>query len=416
MAVTEGVDDVRRAPRAADRRQRVGQARAVAHPGRDALFRIALLERRKHPVHVPQEHPGALPVRRRLEAGELDRAGDADAELHRGCDELAVGVGDRQARHRLGIADHEVVAALGLERQVVAELRRERLRPDAGRDHRAVRRNDAAVGADALEAPAVELESGCTRTLDPAAVAQKALGEAVDEPVRVRRVPVLGDEHALDVVAGEGRLELAQLVGVELVPGDAVVAPELPGEALLPQALLRAIDEEVAGLLDEVLGAGVLEERRKRRERRAEDGAQGLRLLAHLLRAAGGDEADEPRRERRQIAPADDERPHRIGQPARHVADRARHRHRHDRGAVEAAGIAEGGALAGIAGLDQDDVVALALQEARRRDADHAGADHADRLLHRPLRSSRPERSGEPGSKPHPPGAVDPGSRFARPG
>ena len=45
----------------------------------------------------------------------------------------------------------------------------------------------------------------------------------------------------------------------------------------------------------------------------------------------------------------------------------------------------------------------LAPQEARRRDADHAGADHADRLLHRPLRSSRPERSAEPGSKPHPP-------------
>src|SRR6516225_8972688 len=40
MAVAKGVDDVRRSTRPTKNRQRVGQARAMAHPDRDPLFGV----------------------------------------------------------------------------------------------------------------------------------------------------------------------------------------------------------------------------------------------------------------------------------------------------------------------------------------------------------------------------------------
>ena len=90
----------------------------------------------------------AAPVGRRLEPGQLDRAGEAQPQLHRGRDEFAVGVGGRDARHRLGVADHQVIAALGFERHLVAERGGERLRPGAGADDRGVGRQLAGIGAD----------------------------------------------------------------------------------------------------------------------------------------------------------------------------------------------------------------------------------------------------------------------------
>ena len=79
--------------------------------------------------------------------------------------------------------------------------------------------------------------------------------------MRVGRVAILAYEHALDVGVREVRIELAQLIGIELVPADAVVAPQPPGGPVLGEARKRAVDEEVAEALDEMLGPGIAHQR-----------------------------------------------------------------------------------------------------------------------------------------------------------
>src|SRR5712671_6627782 len=136
--------------------------------------------------------------------------------------------------------------------------------------------------------------------------------------------------------------------------------------------------------VDQVLGAGGAYERLQCFEGRADERAQRPCLGADLLRRAGPDKADEPRGDRRQIAPAQGQWTERVEEPPRHIADHSRHRHRGHRRAVEAPGIAKGSTAAGLCRLDQKDAVTVALQPARRAHSDHAGADHPD-----PLSSNR---------------------------
>ncbi len=89
---------------------------------------LALVERLlEHFAALFEQDAGAPPVGRRFEAGELDGAGKAQPSLHRRRDELAVGIGGWDPRHRFGITDHQVIAALRLERHPVAEPGGERL-------------------------------------------------------------------------------------------------------------------------------------------------------------------------------------------------------------------------------------------------------------------------------------------------
>jgi hypothetical protein len=98
--------------------------------------------------------------------------------------------------------------------------------------------------------------------------------------------------------------------------------------------------------MHEALGAGILDQRLQRRQRRADQRAQRARLGVHLLLGARRARSATDRAGPRQIAPAQRQRPQRIAQPARHLLDDPRRRHRRHRRAVERAGIAERGALA----------------------------------------------------------------------
>jgi hypothetical protein len=57
------------------------------------------------------------------------------------------------------------------------------------------------------------------------------------------------------------RAPLAQLIGVEFVDLDPVLAPQFPGEAILLQAFGGAIDIEMPVTVDEILGACGADER-----------------------------------------------------------------------------------------------------------------------------------------------------------
>jgi hypothetical protein len=130
--------------------------------------------------------------------------------------------------------------------------------------------------------------------------------------------------------------------------------------------------------MDEVLGAGVADKRHQRVERGADQRSQGAGLGMDFVGGPGADEADEPRGDRRQVAPAQRQRPHRVEQPARHVPHHARHRHRRHRGGIEGTGIAKRRTMPRLGRLDDKDAVAIALQIARHAHPHHAGPDHAD--------------------------------------
>ena len=131
-----------------------------------------------------------------------------------------------------------MVAALGFERHLVAERSGERLRIGAGADDRGICRQIAAIGLDrgraggrraGTRAPAPAKSSPPERTKCSTSRSTKA--------ERVRGVAVLAHQQAAHIVARQGGLELAQLVGVEFVDLDPVLAAQIPGEAILFQAL-----------------------------------------------------------------------------------------------------------------------------------------------------------------------------------
>ena len=255
----------------------------------------------------------------------------------------------------------------------------ERLRPGAGADrprHRPA--SSPAIGADRGQPLAVEAEPERAGLHDLAAVAPELLDETGHEAVRVARVPVLAHQQAAHILARQHRFELAQFVGVEFVDFDAVLAPQRPGQRVFRQRFGRTVDVQMAALMDQILGAGVARQFAHQRHGRRDQRPQRARLRPHLVRRRRAHHPREIRQDRRQIGPAQRQRPERVHQPARHVADEAGERDRRHRRAVERPGIAERGALAGIARLDQKDAVPVALQPARGADPDHAGPDHPD--------------------------------------
>ena len=131
----------------------------MTHPHRDPVLRVRCGKAGQHLAPLLQQDLGTAPIGRRLQTGELDGAGKAQPGIHRGRDEFAVGIGGRNARHCFGVADHEVIAALGLERRLVAQCRGERFRIGAGADNRSIGSEVAGVGLDRGESAAIEAKT-----------------------------------------------------------------------------------------------------------------------------------------------------------------------------------------------------------------------------------------------------------------
>jgi hypothetical protein len=145
-------------------------------------------------------------------------------------------------------------------------------------------------------------------------------------------VAIFGHENALHIVAREVGIELPQLVGVELVPSDAVV------RAFRPRSPLASCSgsgrQAVPHPLHQVLGAGVLRQRCERLDALVQEHAERVGLMCDLPGRTGPDEAKQSRRRGGQVAQSHYQWTERVGQLLRHVADDPRHRHRHDRRAV----------------------------------------------------------------------------------
>jgi hypothetical protein len=129
--------------------------------------------------------------------------------------QAAIGIGGRDTRHALGIADHQVIAALGFERYSVAECRSERLRIRPGADDRSIGRQIAGVGLDRGKPVVFQTKSVGPRMHELAAQAQELREQAFNEPEWVRGVPVLAHQQPADIIARQGGFELTQFVSIE---------------------------------------------------------------------------------------------------------------------------------------------------------------------------------------------------------
>jgi len=102
---------------------------------------------------------------------------------------------------------------------------------------------------------------------------------------------------------------------------------------------------------------------------RGEQADECLGLLCDPQRASRPQEADQPGEGSRHVMPAKRQRPVRVTQPSRDLAQHALTGERHDRRWAEASCIAERGVPSGQLRVDHRDTVAVALQPARRCNA-----------------------------------------------
>ena len=131
---------------------------------------------------------------RGVEPCELHRPGRSQPPLHRSHEESAVDGGHRPVQQGRPLGKHDVIAPLGVERNVVREPAEKPLRPRAGGDHHPVRQ-DAFARGHHLEQPG---KAAADRPHLGMAQAPAPLHERAGEPVH-HRVWAAQEEHLLHV-------------------------------------------------------------------------------------------------------------------------------------------------------------------------------------------------------------------------
>ena len=299
-----------------------------------------------------------------------------------------------------------MIAALGVEGDVLRERAEKPLRPRAGGDHHPVR-GDAPSRADHLEQPGKAIPDGLHLRVEQApAPLHERPGEPVHHGVRIAEV-----EHVLHVDpavhhVGEGRLQIVDLARIELPGGDPVGAPPLAVPVVAPPALLRFVDVESTGGAEERLDSRSAREGKEALLRPVKDRGEGAHRRPHPTRAAGGEEAQRPGQEPGQIGPLDRQRAPRVEEHGRGIDDPPGGVDRNARVGGEDARVPVRRSPAGGTAVDQGDLVPRLLQPEGGGDADHAGPDHHHPLAPRAFlhqstsRHSGLRPTGAPGAPP----------------
>ena len=264
---------------------------------------------------------------------------------------------------------------------LVPSRRGEVARPDPGRQDHLIGLSAALIGHHNRFAVAGKLDRAHAFAPDLAALFPQQRGQSRDQPVRVDDMPGIRRIDAAAHDRPQRRFHLAHLVAAQLVEMDAALAADRQTVLVLVPARLGRPDEQPAALGDEVLCAGVAQQRSVRVE---DAGAERGTRLADPGRVFGrriAAVAAEPGDQFRQVAPAQRQRVLRIEQHPRQFPDQAGDREM--RVAAEIAGGAEGGRFARSVLVENGDREAVFAQRQRTADADDPGADNDDPLLGR---------------------------------
>ena len=105
--------------------------------------------------------------------------------------------------------------------------------------------------------------------------------------IRVDGVAIVRDVFPEFCVWRKIRIKCAKLSLVELLPGDAVLAPESPTARIRHQTFPGAIDDEDAIAPDEILCSGIFDQRQQSVEARGNQRSEGMCLLPDFLGRSG---------------------------------------------------------------------------------------------------------------------------------
>ncbi len=379
--MAESIDHITRGPRIAQARAAVRHARPVAEPHTDPLGRQILRQFRKHADQMIAQDLGASPVGRGLEPRELHLARGAQAVVLPVHHHLGIGRHDGGARTGFRIHDHDVIAALGLERQAIADRCREWLRMRAGGDHHGVAGDLAPLGEDRHRLAALQPQARGLRRDELRTERAGVRGECCDITAGIPTTARFLDQHTELVTRIELRLALAHLVGGQLHPGHADALADTPAEGVGVERRARRVDVHEPLAFDQMADPRLVGELPVQGRRIEQQRAQGARRRLHpRFGPAGKQISREPGQHFWQIAPAHRQRTQRVSQHLRHFFPGARLGRWNHRMRRQPAGIAVARRLfaAGRRRFDDRDAMTVTQQLDGAGHADGAGSDHSD--------------------------------------
>ena len=159
-----------------------------------------------------------------------------------------------------GDGDRDVIAALALERQRVAQLGEQLRRPRARANHRMIAGVGAILAAHRAHAIALDLDRHDAIANDLPAMPREIRRDGGDLPIRIDRHALIRREHADRVVGPDLRLEREDAVAVEPLDAQAMFLAQLPGHRILREPLLVGIEIELAGAPHDVGSADLVQD------------------------------------------------------------------------------------------------------------------------------------------------------------
>ena len=207
-----------------------------------------------------------------------------------------------------------MIAPLRLQRDPVAGLNRKWLGIRTCGKNRGIGFDPATACLDCDEPVAVKRKTLGFRLDQTASRLEDIIDERLDQTARIDGVAIVGNVFSVFRVRREIRIKGAKLFLVELLPDDAVIAPESPAARIRCHTFFGAIDDEDAIALDEILCSGVVDQWHESVEARGDQRFEGLCLLPDFVGHSGQPVAEQPGGDLGQIGPADRQRSERIHQ------------------------------------------------------------------------------------------------------
>jgi hypothetical protein len=156
--------------------------------------------------------------------------------------------------------DHNVIAALGLQRQAIADRSSQRLGTRAGGDHHRVAGHFTLVRQHRHRLAVRQPQAVGRRRDKFGAQRPSVLGEGCDITAGIAATARFFDQHAELIARMQLRLALTHLVGRELQPGHADALADAPSQTVGVKRRARRIDVHDTLALDQVADTGFLGE------------------------------------------------------------------------------------------------------------------------------------------------------------
>ncbi len=254
----ERMEHVCTAARGANYRQAVRSAGPVPHPDLDPVGRQVARQVRECPQRKVAQDGRPPPIRRGIQAGQLDLPGDAQSAAGHRNRHLAVAGHDRVARAGAGRSDDGVIATLGFKAHPVSRCTGEHTGTCARGDHCSIAQYLVVLRRHGRQPAGLNTKPGRPRMHPFGAERSGVAHQRRHIGARICAIAARLDQHAEGVTPVELRLLLAQLILIQFEPLHAVVPAQPPSQSLRLEISAAREDVEQSPTLDQVCDPGLL--------------------------------------------------------------------------------------------------------------------------------------------------------------